>query len=186
MNLTNGRWVMKIKGFTLIEVLTVAFIAGIIGTGVVSLIANSNTVLSDSAVKTFKNSNVQRIFNQISMDVHSGARLVSPGATEDVPAYTLQITDADDNLMYEWTSIRGVISRKVYDEFGAETIQEILIVSSANRPLKPVIGYFVEITGEFYNVQVDIKLTEKDNTGVATLSETDYANKYYCRLDPLE
>ncbi len=88
--------------------------------------------------------------------------------------------------MFRWYSNRGVITRDVYDEFGGLTTQKIIIASSANRPLKPVIGYFVDITGEFYNVQVSLKLTEKDNTGVATLSETDYTNTYYCRLDPME
>ena len=36
---------MKIKGFTLIEVLIVALLAGIVGTGVAFVTVSSNTVL---------------------------------------------------------------------------------------------------------------------------------------------
>lgn len=175
---------MKIKGFTLLEVLIVALIAGIMGTGVVFVIANSNKVLTDSAVKSFKNGNAQRIFNQLASDIHEGARMYSVGATGSIPGLTLSIKDADDNSMFEWSTIKGNLTRKIYDTSGGFSTQSIIVISSASRSITPEIGYFADITGEFYNVQVSLKLTEKTLSGV-TLGETNYTNTYYCRLDPL-
>ena len=176
---------MKIKGFTLIEVLVVALLAGIVGTGVVSVIANSNTVLTNSAVKSFKNGNAQRIFNQIASDVHEGARLYTAGATEELPVYSLLITDADDNPMFEWRTEKGILKRTSYDvSTGSSSTQNILIVSSAERIITPVVGYYSEQKGKFYKVDVGLTLEEKRKDGMK-LGDTSYENTYFCRLDPL-
>ena len=176
---------MKIKGFTLIEVMIVALLAGIVGTGVVFVIANSNTVLTDSAVRSFKNGNAQRIFNQLASDVHEGARMVSAGATEEIPVYTLLITDTNDNPMFEWSSIKGALSRKVYDlSTGSYSIQKITVISSGNRIITPVVGYYVELKGELYKVDISLALEEKSQDGVK-IGDTNYRNTYFCRLDPL-
>ncbi|MDA3886802.1 MAG: hypothetical protein PF638_14520 [Candidatus Delongbacteria bacterium] len=169
---------MKIKGLTLIEILVVAFIGSIIGISVVFVVANSNNILSDNVAVAFKNRNTQRIMDLISTDIRKGARLSS------TDSQTLIIMDANDNNLYEWSGSEGVITRTVYDDIGNSTTKDILIFSTASREIKPIIIYTTSITGQFFNVKVDIYLKE-----ILSLKEvnniTKLSNVFYCRLDPM-
>ena len=136
-------------------------------------------------MKSFKNGNAQRIFNQLASDVHGGARLYTVGATEESPVYTLLITNADDKPMFEWWTEKGTLKRTAYDvSTGSSSTQDILIVSSANRNITPVVGYYSELKGEFYKVDVSLMLEEKSKDGMY-IDDTSYENTYFCRLDPL-
>ena len=169
---------MKTKGFTLIESLVVALISGIIGTSVVFVIANSNNLLADGVAVAFKNSNTQRVMDLISTDVRKGARL----SNKDTK--TLIIMDANDNNLFEWSGNDGILTRTVYDDMGNSTTKDILIISTASRQIKPSITYATSITGQFYNVRVDIYMEELFNSSEIN-NITKLSNVFYCRLDPL-
>ena len=86
--------------------------------------------------------------------------------------------------MFEWRTEKGALKREVYDVSGGSTIQNILIVSSAERIITPIVGYYSEKKGIFYKVDVDLILEEKRKDGMK-LGDTSYENTYFCRLDPL-
>ena len=169
---------MKKKGFTLIEVLVTALIASMIGTSVVFVIANSNKILFEGVAEAFKNTNTQRVMDLISTDIRRGARLSS------INSNTLIIMDANDNNLFKWTSNDGVLTRTIYDDMGNSSIGNIKIISSANRQIRINIAYATFITGQFYNVKVNVHLEELSNS-FNLINTTKLSNVFYCRLDPL-
>ena len=59
------------KAFSLIEILVVSVIVGIIGIGVVSVLASTNKITFESARKVMLNSNVHRLMTDIGRDLKS-------------------------------------------------------------------------------------------------------------------
>lgn len=90
---------MKNKGFTLLESLVVALLAAIIGMGSLSVIVNSNEILSKGAVKSMRNANMDRLVDELVKDIRRGAVLEMRWESS---SSVLEIKDSDNNVLYSW------------------------------------------------------------------------------------
>lgn len=63
------------KGFTVIEILVVTFIASIVGVGVITSIASSNKMVNDSVLHTMSSVTSQQLLYDLSKDVKNGVAL---------------------------------------------------------------------------------------------------------------
>ena len=176
---------MRFKGFTLIEVLITAVIAGFLGTGSLYLISNSNKSLTDGAVEIFKSGNVQMIMSQIATDIHQGAKLQRPSYN------TLLVTDFEDNPLFQWvTNVTGghandTVTRTVWNPDGTMTTNDIFLVSSQKRKMVPYVSYEPPmLTGSFYYVDVSVHILEVIEGKSTYDSWTRTVNRLYCRLNP--
>ena len=178
---------MKLKGFTLIEVLVTALLAGFIGMGSIYVISQSNRSLTDGAVEIFKNANAQRIMDQIAKDVHQGTKMQASGST-------LLITDLHDKPMFRWyvtTSSSFAdwkLNREVYYDDGTMTSKEILLISSHKRKMVPYANFHPStesgIAGKYYDVNASVYILEVVENQSMYSSYTIFENKLYCRLNP--
>ena len=95
----------KKKGFTLIEVIVVSLITGIVGLGVISTIANSNSIMNRSYELAMVNGNLKMILDAIERDVKAGVVLTTTidGSFGDNAGHELIITMPDLSTV-KWTS----------------------------------------------------------------------------------
>lgn len=70
----------KYKGFTILEVLVVSLIAGIVGIGTVSAIAQSNKVVNETTLHVLSSSSIHNILTEIARDVRGGYAMQSESA----------------------------------------------------------------------------------------------------------
>ena len=175
---------IKIKGFTLIEVLITALLASFVGMGSLFVISGTNKSLSNGAVEIFKNGNAQSIMYQITTDIHSGAKLVAS-------TYSLLVTDHEDNPKFKWTTdVSGgyancELRREVYNLDGSVTSKNVLLISSDRRKMVPYVTFGpVQFTAAYHNVDVNTYILEIVEGKTNWESYTRFENRVYCRLNP--
>lgn len=159
------------KAFTLIEVIVVSLIVGIIGLGVIQVMANTNKVTYESTRKVMLNSNITRLMGDIGRDIHNGALLSSDGQN-------LTITDRD-KLVTKWTVLNNKITRLNHDgnlkEFLFIGAKEISINNSST-------AFKTGLTGVYHKAEISLSISWIETSGILTLPTI--TNTYYCRTNP--
>jgi len=159
------------KGFTLIEVMVVALIVGFLGLGIVNVIANSNSISSDSTRKAMLSSNVQRLMMDIGRDVKGGAKLESDGSS-------LSILNADKTIT-KWT----IQNEKIMRLSANGNSNDFLLIGAEAFEINNINDAFkTSITGAYHKVEIDLSISMIDPSG--TLTIPNITNAFYCRTNP--
>jgi prepilin-type N-terminal cleavage/methylation domain-containing protein len=143
----------KQKGFTLIETLVVALLSGIVGLGVVNVIATSNRILNTSTRQSFYDNQLNYVMNEISRDIKQGYRIALPS----VPSNTIKITQRVGGVdrIVEW-NLRKIDEQNdagiypVRKADGKERVYTIIGLNSKNyKEMKPSFTFPTGFVGTF-------------------------------------
>ncbi|MBU4485908.1 MAG: prepilin-type N-terminal cleavage/methylation domain-containing protein [Candidatus Delongbacteria bacterium] len=181
----------NIKGFTLIEVMVVSLIAGIVGLGVLQVVANSNKILTDSARQSTFNSNIHIVTSDIALDIKEGYKLEIPNNYSGSLAITKRIGGVDQTIVWESRYYSNSSTDYGYHpvRIGGDGSEKVYNLIGGSSGYKQLYVYFTFpengttlLTGKYYGVDVNI------SSYYFLLSYADYwysntKNTFYCRID---
>ncbi|MFO7809989.1 MAG: type II secretion system protein [Candidatus Delongbacteria bacterium] len=180
----------KYKGFTLIETVIVALIAGFVGLGVVFTISNSNRVLNETYIHTMTESSVRMILRELAKDVRAGAMLEN---FNDDP-YALKINNVDGSYSiwkydYNYGEKSYFLARthsdgtkrqyRVYGAGNYQYMQPEFVINKVDPldPSSPV------VTGKYDKLWVRMAFAKIDNFSDLEDNYFNWSmdNTYYCK-----
>jgi len=186
------------KGFTLLEVMVTSLIVGIIGLGIVNVLANSNKTLNESARQSVVNSNVMLLLSEISRDIKAGYKLdvANFGSYLNVLTITSRDPVSAVEKTVKWTNKFIYNNSKDYgyfavrtDENGVEKVYEI-IGGKTMSGYKYLIMYFdypdsytTFKPSKYYGT--DIRVCSYHNQAVSSYWYYNTEASYYCRVQEL-
>lgn len=166
------------KGFTLIEVLVVALLAGIVGLGTINAIAQSNKLLNENTTVTMANANTHLIFNEIAKDVKEGVGLRQ--GTQNVWSMVIHYADST-KVEWKYKLVDGAyIPLRISRTNTQRTYKPVFYKENNNyKYFLPKFYINQDTNTKYNNVDITMRYYNPSSSFVTELAKA----KYYCKHD---